>query len=223
MQNIAVRFREIIAFLFVIGFLFSCQMENESFELNQEEHVFKLYKPEINDKTENLAEKIDSNTRKWNTGEGWVKGENVAVEIKNESGVLLGTEYHTYEAKLQGGVLKGAFKLFVEAADGFNLNLDGEITCIAFEDDCKTVRIIGIINNSTIPFYEGRYARWTVVDNGDGTDLSTDMQFNVSMERAEEHCLIGAGVESFYGGEYILPTGNIKVKSMECFGNAVGN
>ncbi|WP_296704992.1 hypothetical protein [Algoriphagus sp.] len=210
-----------VGFLLVVIFLTSCQMENSSFELPQDVQAFKLYKPEANE-IEGRALKMDPNSRKWSPGEGWVKAENLAVEIKSSTGELLATEYHTYDAKLKGGDLEGTFKLLAVEPNGFELRLDGEITCLVFEEDCQTARITGIINNSTIPFYKGRYVRWTVIDNGDSGDLTTDMQFSVSQEMAEFHCQTGAGVENFYSGEFLLPKGDVKIKSMECFGNAVG-
>lgn len=214
----------LIPLLFIVTVLGSCQMESETENINKKVQDFMSLKGDEFPDSENSIPLGNQSSRKWNAGEGWVKAENVAVELKDPFGNLLATEYHTYDAKLKDGVLEGTFQLFAITSDGSDeLRLDGEITCLVFEEDCKTARITGLIQNSTIPFLIGRYAKLIVVDNGETGDLSSDLQFGGQLESAEYHCLVGAGIESFYSGDFLVPVGDIKVKSMECFGNAVGD
>lgn len=202
----------------------SCNMDETANSPDLGNDNIKLVKPGIPVPADYIPGKVNAREN-WMAGEGWAK----AYEIPYYTEVFGGIqETYSFEATLKAGEISGTFEVtdYFELFDQTNW-VKGEVTCMVFEDDCKTVRITGIITDSDDPNNIGDFAYWIAEDNGNGgLDASTDIRWGMSQEAAEYHCEVGFTKEEFdlAGFSLFLPTeGNIKVKSLDCNGNVTGD
>lgn len=161
----------------------------------------------------------------WMLGEGWAKGEDILFVTESFGGI---EETQNYQATLKDGVLSGTFEyedLFLE--DGSTYWVKGDVICMVFEEDCKSVRMVGMITDSSEENTIGTYAIWIAENNGnEGLDATTDIRSGQPEVVANFHCEIGFSRAAFniQGNPFFLETeGNIKVKSMDCFGDVTGD
>lgn len=165
----------------------------------------------------------DYNAKTWLPGEGWAKAYDVPLEFDPEGIFGGGSELHSYKATIKDGVVEGTFEVYNWDEEGEPSTWAlGDVTCIIFEEDCMTVRMTGVITEASDEVLVGRYAAWIAVDYGDGMDVTTDLRYNLSEGQANYHCFIGYTPEEFGLDELLETSGNVKVKSMDCYGNVTG-
>lgn len=95
------------------------------------------------------------------------------------------------------GTVSGEFEL--KSAQSGGLRIHGDVVCFTIVGN--QARLGGLIDQSTIPSYEGLYVIWTVVDNGEGRndppDQTSDFIGPVSAATAATHCATGRNVGPF--------------------------
>jgi hypothetical protein len=210
------------AFLFFIMILVSsCNLEESAQAPDLTNEISSFKKPGIPVPSDYIAGDNYA-SRKWMKGEGWVKARNIPYILESISTF----ETQSYDATLKGGKLTGMFEVVNRNSSGvLEAWASGNVICMVFEEDCKTVRLVGKITKTNVNDFVGRYAIWIAEDNGAGLDATTDIRWGISENSANYHCEIGFTKEDFSidGENLFIPTnGNIKVKSMDCFGNATG-
>lgn len=163
------------------------------------------------------------NAKTWLPGEGWAKAYDVTLEFEEGSIFGAGSELHTYKATIKDGVVEGTFEVYNWDGEGEPTTwVKGDVTCIVFEEDCSTVRMVGLITDGSDEDYIGLYAAWISVDNGVGNDVTTDLRYALNPAQANYHCLVGYTPAQFSLPELLETSGNVKVKSMDCYGNVTG-
>lgn len=124
-------------------------------------------------------------------------------------------EVHSYSVALKDGVASGTFEVYNFDVDGQSVSdAHGDVICMVFEEDCKTVRFIGKITSGSDTAYPGKYAVWTVVDDGQVTQ-TTDLRYPVDEASATHHCEVGLDF-SWYGLKSYFPTEKLEIVSKSC-------
>lgn len=214
------------AFFFsILILLSSCSLDDSTQAPDMSNDTATFLKPTISAPTDYIPG--NTNARKnWMQGEGWAKGDDIPFVIESFGGVI---ETHSYNATLKAGVLSGTFEYINEDLEGeLTAWVKGDVTCMVFEEDCKTVRMTGIITEASNEDVIGLYAVWIAENNGnDGLDATTDIRSGVSEATADFHCEIGLSKVAFdlvLVEESFFKTteGNVKVKSMDCYGDVTG-
>lgn len=213
------------AFFFSILILVSsCSLEDSSQAPDLTNETARTLKPTISAPSDYIPG--DINARKnWTPGEGWAKTFNNTLIFEEGGLFAAGTEIHSYSATLKAGVLSGTFEVenFDEEGE-LASSAKGDVICMVFEEDCKTVRMTGIITEASDGVTVGNYAVWIAEDNGNGLDATTDLRYNLSQGSADFHCEIGFSRAAFGPGAFFEEIeGNVKVKSMDCFGDVTGD
>lgn len=150
-------------------------------------------------------------------GDGWAIAKDIPLSFGAETIFGESSEVHSYKATVINGVVGGSFEAFNYDKNGvMRKDAKGKVTCVVFQKDCKTVRMTGIITESTDPFYIGKYAIWTVVDNGDELDQTTDLRYGVPEATALYHCSNGYSLDYFSEGLFLTTEGDIKVECKAC-------
>ncbi|WP_296705854.1 hypothetical protein [Algoriphagus sp.] len=168
----------------------------------------------------------NTNARKnWMPGEGWAKAYNIDLTVESGENIDPQTETHSYNATLKAGEISGTFEVVNYDMEGELLaSAKGEVLCMVFEEDCKTVRMTGVITEASTESLVGRYAIWLAEDNGNGLDATTDIRYNQPKSSADYHCEIGFTPAQFGQGLFFEEIeGNVKVKSMDCYGDVTGD
>jgi hypothetical protein len=210
-------------FFSIIILVSSCSLEDSSQAPNLSDETVRLMKPDITVPSD--YNPGSSNGREnWMLGEGWAKANDVHL-IFEPGSIGSGSELHSYNATLKAGKISGTFEVYNSDENDVLVSwAKGDVLCMVFEEDCKTVRMTGVITESNIPEYPGRFAVWLAEDNGIGLDATTDLRYGISLRSANYHCEIGFTKEQFGEGAFFEGIGdNIKVKSMDCFGDVTGD
>lgn len=213
------------AFFFSILILVSsCSLEDSSQAPDLSDATARLLKPNITVPNDYIPGSINAR-KNWMSGEGWAKVNYVLLNFEPGGIFPPGTEFHSYKATLKAGTLSGTFEVYNYDVDGvLKTWAKGDVTCMVFEEDCKAVRMTGVITETNVPGFTGRYAVWIAVDNGIGIDATTDLRYGVNATTANFHCETGFPIASFGSGAFFEGIdANIKVKSMDCFGDVTGD
>jgi hypothetical protein len=95
------------------------------------------------------------------------------------------------------GSVSGEWELHSEQDGGVRLH--GDVICFTIVGN--TARLGGFIEQSTEPAFEGLYAVWTVIDNGEGAndppDLTSDFFLVLTAATAQFHCAVGFNLAPF--------------------------
>ena len=95
------------------------------------------------------------------------------------------------------GSVTGQFELTSEQDGG--LRVHGDVICFTIVGN--TARLAGFIEQSTEPAFEGLYAVWTIIDNGEGTndppDQTSDFFLAGNAAVALAHCTVGFNLAPF--------------------------
>lgn len=152
----------------------------------------------------------------WKDGVGSAMAENVTLKFENIN-FKSASELHFYQASIKDKVVEGTFEVHNYDLEGKPVSdAKGDVICIVFGKDCKTVRITGIITSGSDPVFTGFYAIWTAVDNGVGNDRTTDIRYPVDQATANFHCETGWTLERFGFKSFLSTPGIIKVESQGC-------
>lgn len=153
----------------------------------------------------------------WIEGEGTLSATNVALDF---NGLLVwksATEIHSYSAKIKDRVVEGTFEVYnFDVAGDPVSDAQGTIIGIAFEQDCKTARISGKITSGSDPTYLGKYAVWTVVDNGSTINESTDIRYPTDSETAKYHLDGGLALDWYGFPSYFSAKNKVQLQSKGC-------
>lgn len=225
MKNLKSMFGSAAIFCTVLLMVSSCNMDNEATTPDIGKDQVQMMKPGIPVPADYVPGKVNAREN-WQAGEGWSKADDILYSLEVFAGGL--DETYSFNATLKAGEISGTFEVVDNYLSTGNIDwVKGEVTCMVFEDDCKTVRMTGIITDSGDPYYIGLYAYWLAEDNGNGgLDASTDIRFGADELSAQYHCEVGYTKEEFdLSGTVFYQTieGNIKVKSMDCLGNVTGD
>lgn len=154
--------------------------------------------------------------KSWKDGVGSAVAENVRLEFETIN-FKSASELHFYDASIKDKVVKGTFEVHNFDINGKPISdAKGDVICIVFEEDCKTVRMTGIITAGSDPVFVGFYAIWTAVDNGVGNDKTTDIRYPVDQVNANNHCETGWDLMKFGFKSYLSTPGTVKVESKDC-------
>lgn len=153
----------------------------------------------------------------WIEGEGTISATNVNLDF---NGLLVwksATETHSYTAKIKDRVVEGTFEVYNWDPEGNPVSdAKGTINGIAFEQDCKTVRISGIITSGSDPTFLGMYAVWTAVANGSTINETTDIRYPTDAETAKYHRDGGLDLEWYGFTSYFSAQNKSKLQSKGC-------
>ncbi|MFN3996255.1 MAG: hypothetical protein ACK4HU_00440 [Algoriphagus sp.] len=133
---------------------------------------------------------LDENAKTfpWIEGEGTVQATNVSLDFDGKLLYKSSSEVHSYYAKIKDKVVEGTFEVYNFDLQGKSVSdAQGEVDSIVFEKDCKTARITGIITKGSDPTFIGKYAVWTVLDNGSTINQTSDIRYPVDVESAKYH------------------------------------
>ena len=114
--------------------------------------------------------------------------------------------------------LNGTFDLS-DYDPNYNLleEISGEVVSCAFEEDCKTVRLTGLITTSKNDLnLVGKYVMWTAEDNGirKNGNRTTDMRYGVPEFVAKMHDSKGFPEGLF--PKHKITSGDIQIKAEKC-------
>ncbi len=128
----------------------------------------------------------------------------------------LNHEQYSFNARVQkNGDVHGRFEIRDDFAGGDKFHTRGDVLCLVVEPDGKTARMSGIVTASDFDGFEGTYAVWTVVDNGEGKnsppDQATDIRFGLGEATATTHCETGIDPAAF-GTFQDNNRGNVQVR-----------
>lgn len=155
-------------------------------------------------------------TKTWKDGVGSAEAENVTLQFKNIN-FKSASELHSYQASIKDRVVNGTFEVHNFDVEGKPVSdAKGDVICMVFEEDCKTVRMTGIITSGSDPVFIGFYAVWTAVDIGTGNDKTTDIRYPVDQETANFHCETGWTIARFGFKSFLSTPGIVKVESKDC-------
>lgn len=155
-------------------------------------------------------------TKNWKDGVGSAVAENVTLKFKNIN-FKSASELHFYKASIKDRVVEGTFEVQNFDLEGKPVSdAKGDVICIVFGEDCKTVRMTGIITAGSDPVFIGFYAIWTAMDIGEGTDKTTDIRYPVDQTTANFHCETGWTIERFGFKSFLSTPGIVKVESKDC-------
>lgn len=152
----------------------------------------------------------------WIDDEGSAMANDVFIKF-NGTHYKSATEIHSYSASIKNRVVEGRFEVYNFGLQGEPVSdVQGDVICIVFEDDCKTARVIGIITSGSDPAYLDDYAIWTVVDDGMNINETTDIRYPVDKATADYHCSAGVSLEWFDFDSYFSCDGKAQVRSKNC-------
>jgi hypothetical protein len=106
-------------------------------------------------------------------------------------------KYSNSAIRHANGSVTGEFELKSEQDGG--LRVHGDVICFTIVGN--RARLGGFIEKSTIPDFEGLYAVWTIIDNGEGAndppDQTSDFFLVLSAATAQLHCTVGFNLAPF--------------------------
>ncbi|MCL6259159.1 hypothetical protein M3O96_08675 [Aquiflexum sp. TKW24L] len=199
----------------------SCSLEDSSQAPDLSDATARLLKPDITVPSDYIPGSLNAR-KNWMPGEGWAKANDVSLT----GGALgTGTESQSYKATLKAGTISGTFEVSNFDENGvLEAFAKGDVTCMVFEEDCKTVRMTGVITETNVPGFVGRYAIWIAEDNGIGLDATTDIRYGLVKATADFHCETGFTIAAFGAGAFFEGIdANVKVHSKDCFGDVTGD
>lgn len=154
--------------------------------------------------------------KSWIDGEGTAEASDVSFNFKYTL-FRSDTENYSFNASIKNKVIEGTFEVFNYDRNGISVSdAKGNITCIVFEEDCKTARITGIITSGSDPEFLGLYAVWTVVDDGLDLNETTDIRYPIDEATAKYHCEEGLTLDWFNMESMFSAGGKVKVESKDC-------
>jgi hypothetical protein len=155
--------------------------------------------------------------KSWLDGTGTAQADEVFLDFKNML-YKSATEVHSYRAEIKDQRVEGTFEVYNFDKNGGPVSdAKGQVICIAFEEDCKTARITGVITSGSDPAFAGLYAIWTVVDNGMDINETTDIRYPIDQATADYHCEVGVPLEWYNFDSYFSCEGKVQVRALDCF------
>lgn len=152
----------------------------------------------------------------WKDGEGTLEAFDVFIDFQGTN-YKSSTEIHSYKASVENKVVEGTFEVYNFDAEGNDVSdAQGDILSISFEKNCIKARVVGIITSGSDPEYLGKYAVWTVLDDGSTVNESTDIRYPVSKETADYHKVGGLDLEWYNLKSYFSCNGKVKLNSEKC-------
>lgn len=152
----------------------------------------------------------------WKDGEGSLEAFDVFIDFKGTN-YKSSTEIHSYQGSVVNKMVVGSFEVYNFDSEGNDVSdAQGDILSISFEKDCITARLTGIITSGSDPEYLGKYAVWTVLDNGSTINESTDIRYPVGKETADYHREGGLDLEWYNLKSYFACNGKVKLNSKNC-------
>ena len=224
----------ILKTIFISVFLlltYSCSQGDELVSSEEPQNLIEYYKNLELLKLETYALKYVSNKtsnpkvlykgKSYEKGEGWAKGKKVNVLLPLHfmyGGKFDVTQVHSYNVKYKDGKLKGTFDLSdFDPENNLLEKISGKVVSSAFEEDCKTVRLTGVITNSKNDLnLVGKYVMWTAEDNGikENGNRTTDMRYGIPEFIALIHDSQGFPEAIF--PKHNISSGDIQIKAKKC-------
>lgn len=194
--------------------VFSCTRDDSAFDDVDRIKKEKLLRLKTTPTTRDFTGDFSNARSGFNVG--LVKGD-VTMDL-SAFGII---EHYTFKAISVNGKIMGKFSFedYDPVSGEVFFSAEGIITCMAIEEDCKTVRLGGEVTEALgypeLP--ENHFAVFTVVANPNGTNMATPVFSGQFAETLDLHCSTGIPVEDeFWWGTFMEVEGNIKIISKDC-------